>query len=1042
MDLQIKQLISSNLSVLGLDIDKDSDLAYGYFIVSLANARIQKDISAHIDTSSPALRSYLSRYCLPIADCCSSQMEQQSALASLIAAFQENDWFANHRHFFDCFSPYIVDWEKLTRIIPIDNGKAAQLATLTAILLRTESLKKPFDLDTKLNALDDVYAPNREYFETLFTSRNLPLTKENFEQCFNSVYRLCRANLPAKINGPIQSAIKAYSAEHVPMTCLLTDYSLVKKHRKELTKALNPWQHVQHKEHAPTELRLTAKEPLFENCAMRLKDQCPTDVIRAIFYGPTSSDSDFECSILLSDFCKKVKPNTNVLIVHPSPDLILHWVDSTHFASVRTTFAVPNTTIAELYRGEFPNASFVTFEQIKTLKHIDYALLTPRNVTTPMVHLLDTFAVCNSGAELVGLFSNILFDKNEHGVKELLRTNKISVERMLLVSSKAVHSSPRKKVLLHLHKGSASSEAAPILTWKLSCWDDGSYYVSKEHFQVPAKDFFAGTLTIKDMLTHAVKRKRSGDIHRVPVYRNGAMQYPFSAEIMLRYTIRRKADQSFAGRAYYCSCRIPEESNRHRGKRLTDFIEAGLHAKNEEDVIRNLERIPFDERVYPHIKSDILDYYSNQTDKISLKSLWFLLHEELLRKKKYNENLCTSMFCGELQTLSNIVPQNSKPADYICALNPLLGNETKAAQLQYWVQLDLIFRTGISSGFVHFNPVFDQVAELSNQASEEQREVRNALVKRTFTQDEEERILQYITAKTDVLHNDRHQRRYEAESIWLAGAIKLFTGISNTEVCALQWGDLVKLNGVNLYQLIITKHVDEKGNLLEYEIDDHFTKIRPIPVSPLLEQLLNHRYRYLCEVRGSAPKEDEPIILRSENKRDLHCARPRYVREKCDILIEQANIPPQILYLPDSTRNDRETNLNDYHGDIFTTNFKYRALHTCFLTHGELNFIQGLEPPTTYDRHYCDYSADIIQYAIAHKLRRWCSVLPLFTEALAEDTHSQANSLDTIVPKNKNAAADLIISADTDIPTSFTIEIECEHGFTVKAIQAKTGDLL
>ena len=301
-------------------------------------------------------------------------------------------------------------------------------------------------------------------------------------------------------------------------------------------------------------------------------------------------------------------------------------------------------------------------------------------------------------------------------------------------------------------------------------------------------------------------------------------------------------------------------------------------------------------------------------------------------------------------------------------------------------------------------------------------------------------MLSYLVAETSTMHKGRPLRRYEKESIWLAGVIKMFAGLSTREVCALQWRDLVRVSGTDVYQFVITKCVDDKGALVPYNAKDGAKKIRKIPVMPMLYMLLQHRYQYLTETLGNENLKEEPIVLRSENRKSNLFARPRYVTEKCHILLDQAEIPMQMLTLPDE-HGGKETDMNRYFGDIFLSNFRYRANHTCALTRGELNYMLGLELPDTFAKHYCDYSSDLMQYAMANKLQRWSTETPILAQMWYRNGRSTGEDMIVVNPHStENAAIDLIIEALSDQPTDVEIEMDCELGFSCHMIRLEKGD--
>ena len=70
-----------------------------------------------------------------------------------------------------------------------------------------------------------------------------------------------------------------------------------------------------------------------------------------------------------------------------------------------------------------------------------------------------------------------------------------------------------------------------------------------------------------------------------------------------------------------------------------------------------------------------------------------------------------------------------------------------------------------------------------------------------------------------------------------------------------------------------------------------------------------------------------------------------------------------------------ETNLSDYHGDIFRSNFKYRANYTCGFTEAEACYVLGLRQSSPFGKNYCDFTNDLAQFVIYQKLCRWEAML-------------------------------------------------------------------
>lgn len=144
-----------------------------------------------------------------------------------------------------------------------------------------------------------------------------------------------------------------------------------------------------------------------------------------------------------------------------------------------------------------------------------------------------------------------------------------------------------------------------------------------------------------------------------------------------------------------------------------------------------------------------------------------------------------------------------------------------------------------------------------------------------------------------------------------------------------------------------------------------------MPVVPELASMLKERKEYLLR-KGISEKDllNMPIILENEKRKRRFC-RPQIAAKTCREIISAAGIAPNIVKLPDEKQGTINTDLNAYYGDIFRSNFRYRATHTAYMDKGETNYVLAIEAPDTYSEHYLDFVNDFVQLGIANKLHRW-----------------------------------------------------------------------
>ena len=352
----------------------------------------------------------------------------------------------------------------------------------------------------------------------------------------------------------------------------------------------------------------------------------------------------------------------------------------------------------------------------------------------------------------------------------------------------------------------------------------------------------------------------------------------------------------------------------------------------------------------------------------------------------------------------------------------------------------LILRTAVNQNWLQNNPIPRLMSEAGKKDAKALRDMRNALTKKTFTPQEEQRIYAYLNVPAKSPVGRWKAKRCEAESIWLLGAIRLFSGMSLREACALTWADFVKLDGLDSYQLLVFKFLEDDGTC-SYIRNQERSKYsyRKIPLAPILARMLMDRLAFLRKVYGYTEEEIRkmPVILGQEptgaEATELSFCRYSEAVKSCRKLIEVAQIPTQELVFPGE--EEVVMDMNKYGGDIFYTNFRHRANHVCAFSRGELSYVLGNKGPDTFSRHYCDYSNDMIQYMMTQKLRRWTWTYE--TETDAPPAVSRENRVRSVVRVSSRVqdvpyrCMDLVIRGDGSAPDSYAnVEISSQYGTT------------
>ena len=207
--------------------------------------------------------------------------------------------------------------------------------------------------------------------------------------------------------------------------------------------------------------------------------------------------------------------------------------------------------------------------------------------------------------------------------------------------------------------------------------------------------------------------------------------------------------------------------------------------------------------------------------------------------------------------------------------------------------------------------------------------------------------------------------------------------------------------------------------------------------------MLLRRKSYLISLGIKSGTLDEtPIILKKEEYGNLvedqsgsYC-KPKKISDACRKLIEKAEIPKELIVLPDD-RNEMRTDIFKYLGDLFLSNFTNKAKNIAGLSLGELNYIVGIDAPDTFSRYYCDYSNDFIQYGIIQKLERWTASYRGEIEKIRYQSPAAIEKTGEFQMKagpfnKKNTVMEMIIQNQTS--HEGTLSIAVAHGAAIDVV--------
>ena len=830
-----------------------------------------------------------------------------------------------------------------------------------------------------------------------------------------------------KVTGTIMKAIKTYNDLKIPLSRLVSDYYIVKDHRN-LEKKDNPWIYY-HKGILSKEYEVGASviEDAFNEGAVQLvaKKKQPTDVINAAFYASKSrNDSAFELSYLLPLFFEDTKPTDHILIVNPSPDII-RFSEGMHTGN--NSYLVLDETVAKLYHMEFPEAEFFAFDKYEKVADVDRMLVINRDqIKEKNELLLSGLQCCNKNATVMLCVPSIWF-KSSKTATYSIQKNGFAIDTIVIIDTAATASTPRKKVLIQLDRIPHSS-----ISLYMSHFDKESniFSVLPEKKTLNTDQFLNTQKSILSLWNQdSEKLAEPREKH--------TKQYSFSKEISLFYVIYPERKNRFAGFAFYKQ--IVNTVPLCHGQMLYKRIEKGLRGKTEDGIVSALENVPFyNEELYRLICDDITKNFENHL--LSLKSLWYILFSNLKEIKKYDDSFVKELFSPENDAISDFVPGTQEISILFENISKWLRIPVDEIPLKHIEQLNLIFDSAVKRRFIPRNPLIPYLHVYTQRATERQQEVRQALVKKHFTDNEERRIINYLFERTAI--NGVNELGLVTNSIKLAGLIRLFSGMAVREVAALKWSDFREIGNTGDYQLVVSKYIDDDGKLISHARKSNTNRLRIVPVTRILRTVLLKRKEYLISLGiNSYVLGEAPIILQKEEYESLlngeevpHC-KPKRISDACKKLVETARIPEELIILPDD-RNEMRTDIYKYLGDLFLSNFSNKAKNVAGLSLGELNYIIGIDAPDTFSRHYCDYSNDFIQYGIIQKLERWTAH---YLEEIENIRYQSSEMTKKIGPfrmkagpfRKKNTVVEMIIQNRSSLDIGI-INIDVAHGAAIK----------
>ena len=784
-------------------------------------------------------------------------------------------------------------------------------------------------------------------------------------------------SIPIRVTGKIKQARDAYQKLKVPKQHLLEDYLAVKEYKLLDRDAANPWLYY-HKGILGRDIEsgMSADERLFNESAISLNKSLPTDVIKQLFY-KDRNDSALECGYLLRKLISDVTDDEKIMIVNPSPDMILT-TETKRSKSENNIYIVNDDTVARLYQIQFPDAKFYSEKVLDTsIPDCNHCLIIGRDRRPNQIpELLHWGAKCNGS--ILSCLPNAFFDNKENS-HYVLQDEKLYIESVVPVPTNFTQTSPKKKCIVELGRG---EHVGSDFNYTLAESDKDILKISDRTYVINGGEFWQSNVTLIGLVSICNNYGQESDAENTSKtdYSKSKL-YRLSREIQLNYAVYSDKDR-MTSNVWYCET-IDSETGK-KGRKVSPIVRKGMAIKDESEIPEKMEKVIFDNRLLKPVIQDINRLYVANNKPVTLKTCWVCCRDQLNIDEKDDEWL-EDLFVNGSKDISDFIPLADNGNELIEALNRYLNTDDEGLTQRQIGTVNTLIETSCDLGYAFYNPVSSILIELRKRATKRQQQVREVLTKKHFTDQEEEKIFEFLIKK------DGDSIKCVEKGIWLIGAIRFFTGMALKEACALKWDDFQQIEGTDTYHIRISKFLNNDAKLESHIHNDNWVRFRWVPCAKPLSIVLLKRKQLLLN-RGITEEslKRTPIVTNSEDKNVQHNAycKPSKAADYCRRVIKAAQIPEKLLLLPDSEK-DLATDIYKYNGDIFLSNLRMHLNHECGFTAGELNYMIGIKAPDTFSAYYCDYSNNMIQYGMVKKMSRWTSKL----EARLENEKSASSSI-------------------------------------------------